>query len=273
MNGPFFQFPLCALSFPASEWDRLDQVISFCCLEVGKRRWEKFNQIEKKLRRQDLLGMISCICEMDLTNETHHHLVAGAQLLEVKIGNIRRVVASHERLAHFVREFERKHGTDTQVRLAQKFVFEARDNKGMSYQELSVLAGIYSKIGATKGPVRITREEIWRRALGFKSKRVFSVEMRDRQAWITPRQVRSIIERLHERRFFARLTFARRQTFYSHRLSAKQLADDICVQKVQRDLVRRARIRANDALTKRIQAARQRIAARDAAEGAADAAT
>jgi hypothetical protein len=273
MNGPFFQFPLCALSFPASERERLDQIISFCCLEVGKRRWDKFNENEKKLRRQDPLGIISCICEMDLTNETHQQAVAGAQLLEVKIRSVRQVIACRDRLAYFVRELEGKHGKDTQVRLAQKFVFEARDNKGMSYQELAVLAGIYGKIGAAKGPVRITREEIWRRALGFKSKRVFSVEMRDRQAWITPRQVRSIIERLHERRFFARLTFARRQTFYSHRLSAKQLADAICFQKVQRDLVRQARMQANDALTKRIQAARQRIAARDATEDAADAAT
>jgi hypothetical protein len=210
---------------------------------------------------------------VDLTNNTHQQAVAGAQLLEVNIRNIRGVVASHERLAHFVREFERKHGADVQIRLATKFVFEARDNKGVSYQELAVLAGIYGKIGAGKGPVRITREEIWRRALGFKSKRVFSLEMIDRQVWITSRQVRSIIERLHSRRFFARLTYARRHTYYSHRLTANQLADAVFAQKLQPELARRARILANDALTKRIQAARQSIAAPDAAEGAADAAT
>jgi hypothetical protein len=210
---------------------------------------------------------------MDLTNDAHQQVFVGAELLEIKILNVRVIIAEHERLATFVREFEQKHGRDVQVRVATKFVFEACYNKGMSYQELAVLTGIYGKIGAAKGPVRITREEIWRRALGFKSMQVFSMEMQDRQAWITPRQVRSIIERLHERGFFARLTFARRETFYSHRITAKQLADDICFQKVQRHLARQARMRANDALTKRIQAARQSIAARDAAPDAAHRAT
>ena len=143
----------------------------------------------------------------------------------------------------------------------------------MSYRELAVLAAIYSKIGAAKGPVRITREEIWRRALGFKSKRVFLVEMRDRQAWITERQVRSIIERLHDRKFFARVTYARRQTYYSHRLTAIQLADAVFAQKLQPELARQARIRANDALTKRIQAERRRLASQEAGDHAADGAT
>jgi hypothetical protein len=154
--------------------------------------------------------------------------------------------------------FERKHGADAQVRLATKLVF---------------LAGIYSKIGAAKGPVRITREEIWRRALGFKSTRVFSVEMRRCQVCITSRQARSIIDRLQDRGFFARITYARRQTYYSHRLTADQLADAIVTRKLQRERARQARIRANDALTKRVQTDRRRLAAPFAADGATQAAT
>jgi hypothetical protein len=273
MSGRFFQFPLCALSFPGSEWARLNNIISFCCLEIGKQQWEKFNQIERDLRREQPPDSIFCTCEIDLTNDAHQQAVAGAQRLKIIIQDICWIVANHARLALFIGEFEKKQGADAQVRLATNFVFEARDNKGMSYRELAVLAAIYSKIGAAKGPVRITREEIWRRALGFKSKRVFLVEMRDRQAWITQRQIRSIIERLHDRRFFARVTYARRQTYYSHRLTAIQLADAVFAQKLQPELTRQTRIRANDALTKRIQAARQSIAARDAAQDAADAAT
>jgi hypothetical protein len=260
MNGRFFQFPLCALSSQGSERDRLSNIISFCCLEVGKRQWQRFRQIEKDLRREHPPSEIYCVCEIDLTNDAHQQAVAGAQHLKITIRDVSGVVADHEHLAHFIREFERKHGADAQVRLATNFVFEARDNKGMSYRELAVLAAIYSKIGAAKGPVRITREEIWRRALGFKSKRVFSVEMGDRQAWITQRQVRSIIERLHDRKFFARVTYARRQTYYSHRLTANQLADAVFAQKLRPQLARQARIRANDALTKRIQAERHRLA-------------
>jgi hypothetical protein len=273
MRGRFFQFPLCALSFPGSERERLDQITSFCCLEVGKRQWQKLSQTEKDLWRQIPPSLIYCTCEIDLGNDAHQEAVAGARLLEIKIGNIHGVLASHERLSHFIREFERKHGADAQVRLETKLVFEARDNKGLSYPELTVLAAIYGKIGVAKGPVRITREEIWRRALGFKSKRVFSAEIGDLQPLVTKRQVRSMIERLHDARFFARLTYARRQSYYSHRLTADQLADAVVIQKLQRERARQARIRANDALTKRVQADRRRLAASDAADGATDAAT
>ena len=207
MSPRFFQFPLCALSFPGSERDRLNNVSSFCCLEVGKQQWQTFNQLEKHLRREQQPSDMFCTCKIVLTNDAHQHAVAGAQRLGITINDICGMVANHARLAGFRHEFERKHGADAQVRLATNFVYEARDSKGMSYQELAVLAAIYSKIGAAKRAVRITREEIWRRALGFKSKRVFLVEMRDRQPWITERQVRSIIEHLHDRKFFARVTY------------------------------------------------------------------
>ncbi len=273
MSGRFFQFPLCVLSFPGSEREQLDDIISFACVEVGKKQWQRFSQIEKDLRREQQPSKIHCTCKIDLADDAHQQAVAGAQQLKVIIRNIHGIVAEHACLTRFIHEFERKHRPDAQVRLATNLVFEVRDNKGMSYSQLAVLAAIYSKIGAAKGPVRITREEIWRRALGFKSKRVFSVEMRDRQAWVTQRQVRSIIERLHDRKFFARVTYARRQTYYSHRLTADQLAKAVITQKLQRARARRARIRANDALTKTIQAERRRLAAPEAADGAADAAT
>jgi hypothetical protein len=270
MTGRFFQFPLCALSFPASEQDRLDQIVSFCCLEVGRRRWERFSQREKDLRRQDPLGRISCICEMDLTNEAHQQAVAGAELLEINPGGIRSLVASHERLADFVREFEQKHGADARVRLASKLVFEARDHKGISYVELVVLCAIFSKIGANKAPVRITRDEIWRRALGYKSEAVFRVEAGDHLFKLTKRLVRSTIDRLHNRKFFARITFARRGTYYSHRMNSKALADHIFTTKIQRSLARQARLHADADLTKRIQAERHKLAGLDATEGATE---
>jgi hypothetical protein len=99
---------------------------------------------------------------MDLTNEAHQQTVAGAELLEINPGGVRSLVASHERLGQFIREFEQKHGPDARVRLATDLVFEARDGKGISYWELAVLGAIYSKVGAARGAVRITRDEIWR---------------------------------------------------------------------------------------------------------------
>ena len=142
------------------------------------------------------------------------------------------MLASHAQLSQFIKEFEERHGRDARVRIRTDWLFEVRDNKGMSYPELAVLAAIYCKIGAARGPVRILQDEIWKRAHGFKSDRVFRAEMnRRRKPFLTPRQVRSIIERLHGRHFFARVTFGRRQTYYSNRLSNKELADRFLRQK------------------------------------------
>ena len=79
MNRRFFQFPLCALSVPSSERARLNNIISFCCLEVGKQQWQKFSQIEVDLRRQQQSDQIHCICEIDLANDAHQYALAGAR--------------------------------------------------------------------------------------------------------------------------------------------------------------------------------------------------
>src|SRR5438094_5804944 len=83
MSRRFFQFPLCALSFPGSERERLDNIISFGCVEVGKKQWQKFRQIEKDLRREQQPSEIYCRCKIDLANDAHQQAVAGAQQLKV----------------------------------------------------------------------------------------------------------------------------------------------------------------------------------------------
>ena len=110
MTGRFFQFPLCALSFPGTERERLDHIISFCCLEVGKQQWQQFKQIEKDLRREQPPDQIRCQCKIDLRNDVHQQAVAGAQRLKIIIFEINGIVADHARVAPFIREFQRKHG-------------------------------------------------------------------------------------------------------------------------------------------------------------------
>jgi hypothetical protein len=265
----YFQFPLCALSFAQESKKGVDCIISFACVEVGKERWQKFSENERGARKSVLADPAVCSGSVDLENDEQLQAVAGCEYLNVCAGNVRIMLASHAQLSRFIKEFERRHGTDARVRIRTDWLFEVRDNKGMSYPQLAVLAAIYSKIGAARGPVRILQDEIWKRAHGFKSDRVFRAEMnRRRRPFLTPRQVRSIIERLHGRHFFARVTFGRRQTYYSNRLSNKELADRIFAAKIQPSLARQVRIRADADLTNRIQAARRKLAGSDATEGA-----
>ena len=260
MKQRYFQFPLCALSFVADTKKRLHYIISFACVELGKKQWQKFNATEKRLRRSIPPSPQSCVGRINLGNDEHLQVVAGAERLQIIIRNVERVLADHATLSRFIKEFEARHGTDAQVRIRTHWVFETRNGKGMSYQELAVIAAIYSKIGASRRPVRILRDDIWKRAHGFKSDRVFREEMNGQRPFVTRRQVRSIIDRLDARKFFARVTYARRQTYYSHRMSAKELSEAVFQLKTQRDVARRDSRTANAALTRRIQAERRRLA-------------
>jgi len=83
------------------------------------------------------------------------------------------------------------------------------NNTGLNYREFSILCAINSVIGKLRSrPRRITEPNILARAAGFKSWKVAKRELaRDesrKEQLLTPSQVRYTLERLHERRFFAR---------------------------------------------------------------------
>jgi hypothetical protein len=195
----------------------------------------------------------------------------GCEELGIIPPNLRVVWDDYCDLADFADAWEQRHGPDAKVRIVTDLVFEALEGTSISYDELAVLAGIYSKVGSKEGPVRITREEIWWRSLGCKSKRVFKQETNAYGFERTERQVRDIIDRLDERKFFARVTFGRRHTYYSHRLSQKELEDRVFASKVYRARARQARIARNAELTRRIQEERRKRAGDNAAEGATEA--
>lgn len=250
---------------PDSETDRLNCIIDFGCVEVGKREWNTLSEFEKQLWRENPLAAWRS-SKVDLTKDSHLETLIGAHRLNVRFSDVRGPIARHARLERHLRAFEQRHGGDVRVRLATDLVFEARDESGISFAEIAVLSGIYSKVGAAKTPVRITREEIRRRAHGCKSKNVFQAEMSNRAIFLTERQTRSIIDRLHQRGFFARLTFARRQTYYSNRLTADQLAEAVFQLKTRAAKTRYTRIQANSDITSRIRAERHRLAGSDPTE-------
>jgi hypothetical protein len=270
MDAHYFHFPLCLLSFGGGIEERLNGIISLACVEMGVKQWRKFSPDERNARHRLPPPPDSCTCRIDLGKEDQLQVVAGCEFLNLVCRNAKGVLTDYARVTRFIKDFERRHGTDARVRIRKDWMFEVRDNKGMSYPELAALAAIYSKIGASKKPVLITREEIWKRAHGYKSDRVFRAEINGRCPFVTLRKVRSIIERLHDRRFFARITYGRRQTYYSHRMSGAALAERVFASKMQRSVASRARRLADAALTKQIQAGRRKLASPDATEGATD---
>jgi hypothetical protein len=259
MSRRYFQFPLCALSYSASERERLDHIISYACVEHGKRRWHKASSEERRRYRSARESPAKSESGINLRDDVHLQTTMGASHINVKIGSVTDMLERHQRLANFISSFEQQHRRDAQVRIVTNWVFEARDKRGISYIELAALIAIYSKIGAKKSALRITQDEIWRRAQGFKSHLVFQAAS-NFTAKFTKGQIRSAVARLHARKFFSRVTYARRQTFYSHRLTASQLADSIVKKKTLGFAAAKARKLADEAVTLRVRAELNRLA-------------
>jgi hypothetical protein len=263
MSRRYFQFPLCTLSYGATEQECLNHIISYACVEHGKRKWWKSSSEERRVYRSAKESPVAANRYINLKDDAQLSAAMGASHLGMTIGSGSGIVESHKRLANFISSFEKRYGRDARVRIVTDWVFEARDKQGISYIELATLVAIYSKIGAKKSAVRITRDEIWRRAHGCKSKLVFEAAHGERmRPLFTPRQIRAAVDRLHARRFFSRLTFARRQTFYSHRLTASQLADSVVQKKTLGSAAAKARELAGEAVTQRVREELHRLTQR-----------
>ena len=230
MDKRYFQFPLCLLSFGRDVNERLSGIISLGCVELGAKLWHQFSPAKQNSWRYNP-PIRFCTSEIHLGKDEELQVIAGCEYLKIGCYDIKDILAEHAQVTRFIRDFECKHGTDARVRIRTDWLFEVLANTGMSYPEFAVIAAIYSKIGATKTPVRITHEEIWIRALGFKSYRVFRTQWDGRPLFLTQRQVRSIVKRLHARKFFARVTYRRRLTYYSNRMTSAALAEQVLKRK------------------------------------------
>jgi len=177
----YFQFPLCLLGFGEDYKERLQYIVSYCLYEHARRM---------KSARSPSLKQAATF--LGVTIQCLHDDIIG----QWKQANA------------FVREREGRYGKDPLVRIATTLLWEAHDNTGLSYREFSVLCAINSTIGSRLKPMRITEPRIRARAAGFKSwddvKSELPSEQLIEEELLTPHQVRYTLEKLHQRKFFAR---------------------------------------------------------------------
>ena len=182
----YFHFPLCLLAFPTDYKDRLQYIVSYCLCEHAQR-----------LSRTSATALWhTAICET-------------GKFLHVNIGSYVTTTERWQVATEYVRDWESRYGKDATVRISTSLLWEARNNTGLTYREFSILCATNSVIGKRRSvPRRITEPTIRARAGGFKSWKVANCELaRDesrKEQLLTPSQVRYTLERLHERRFFAR---------------------------------------------------------------------
>ena len=187
MKQGYFQFPLCLLAFGNDYKSRLQHIVSYCLCEQARRaHWDFANLPEKNV----------------LLNKA-------ATFLNVTIASHACTIDGWKEAVRFVYQWERQYGKDASVRIATVLLWEAHNNRGLSYREFSILCAINSIIGNQRStPRRITEPSIRVRAAGCKSWEVAKRELltegvRKQRLW-TLHQVRYTLEKLHQRKFFAR---------------------------------------------------------------------
>jgi len=258
----YFQFPLCALSFGPTLDERLNAIITYSVAEAGSRLFRKLTAAEQ----QDFLAQRRQAGPMpsgfNKHSWVHQATLFGAQALNVTLGHFVGLVDEYHRLREYIAAFEARHGRDAKVRIKTAWLFAARDHRGISYREFSVLCGIFSVIGDKKLAI-ITRNRIRRCALGYRTQAIMDSELprrTDKAHPLTERQLRDTIEQLHRNRFFARCTVARRITYYSIRLDNEAMRKKVLERRTHAGFFRASQAAQNQALTAAIEQQRREVA-------------
>jgi hypothetical protein len=161
-------------------------------------------------------------------NSEHRAVVLGMVLLNVGDGHVDKYLSDHAETRNFISKLVSQDGPQPELRMPAELVWEIVKGTGISWLEFAALAAIRSKIGAKKYPVRITRQVIQCRMLGYKSTEIMERELANRTDGLKPltfRQINYILDKLDERKFFARARADHWHTYYSHRMTQAQLED------------------------------------------------
>jgi hypothetical protein len=186
MSRGFFHFPLCLLAFGEDYKQRLQHIMSYCLYEHAKRSNPDFPKVARKSQLDD-----------------------AATFLDINIGSHNGTIARWRTADSFLCRWEGRYGKDPRVRIGTSLLWEAHNTTGASYREFSILCAINSIIGHRRSiPKRITEPSIQVRAAGFKSWNVAQLELScdplGKGTLLTVNQVRYTLEKLHQRKFFAR---------------------------------------------------------------------
>jgi hypothetical protein len=182
----YFHFPLCLLGFRSDYKDRLQHIVSYCLCEQAER-----------------------LSRTSAAPAGNAALDEAAKFLHVSISSHDATIRRWEAATSFIRQRQTRYGRDASVRIATALLWEAHNNTGLTYREFSILCAINSILGNRHcTPRRITEPSIRVRAAGFKSWTIANRHFRSDESrtarLLTPYQVRYTLQRLHERKFFAR---------------------------------------------------------------------
>ena len=262
---PYFQLPLSAFAYGASPEDRLGAIICYGIFQIGMNRVRSSTpqEIARRIKAARQAGQLSDAFQL---GDCYQNAIAcGVAAAGCTFQGPEVIMMGNTLIHGFHEEFERRYGPEPLVRLRTDLVFEARYGRGITPEELAVLAGIYSVIGNKRTPVHITQNRIRCRALGYKSLEVMKNALpnrKDNAKPMTQWRLRAMLDRLQARKFFVRATYGQRQSYYSHRMTDEQLRAavvDLKLKRSARETAQWARHRQDEAMTAAIRECREKL--------------
>jgi hypothetical protein len=253
----YIQFPLPLLAYHADVYQRLVSIISYGAVEAGVALLRKLSDTEVRETAKAAAQRFNV--RVQRSNDRQVAAVLGCDLIWIKPGSVAGMVQQRHDAEGFLNAFKAKHGGQPLVRVRKDFVFDARDHK-LSYREFATYAALLSCIGSKQYPVRVTREQIQARMLGYKTSAVMRAALPERADGATPltiRQVGYTLDQLHERGFFVRARANERQTFYSIRHKQEAMEAAVFRSKTYRHTFHRKRRERDKSLIERIKAERR----------------
>lgn len=218
----YLNFPLCCLTYPGKNY--LDLVIAYSVVKYSQKIEES---LDPRLCRYDK----DYPHGFDDSNEEHIKILLGAAELNEKIQSIPYLLDRFELMDKHVTEFEDKYGNDAYCSIGKELIYETK-NKIFSEELFRILCAIQSVLGKKTQFSRITKETIRFRMWGYKSKKIFEAKNPSDIKLFTDRVIGKRIELLVAKGFVTKFTYAKRETYFSTRLSEDELIEKVRDKKI-----------------------------------------
>ena len=167
-------------------------------------------------------------------------LLLGIHFCGITLRSAAHIVRTHALAETFLADWRAKGRTVPMVRVGTTLLFEARDGKGISYRDFATLCAVNAALGK-KPFAAITQPRIRAGMLGYSSSTwLFDEEgnltrngeslLQEREDGAVPlsrKQMRTTLDRLERRHFFARFLASPRRTFFSRSLTNIELAKEL----------------------------------------------
>lgn len=219
----YFTFPLPLLDFGAEEKGRLQNIVSYSMLRMGRAYTGDAPELLKQI--------LSNGTPPDFRNiDDHKAVVIGGHLLNVAVGAVAASLNRAKDAQSFIEDHEMRYGNSPLVMVSSTLLWGCHNEDDPPYRLFSALCGILSVIGVKKMPIRITRDMVIARQLGYKSPEVQKQAFRKRQDGAEPltvQQVRDVLYDLEIRGLIARCHASPRVVYFSTTQNRDDLRESV----------------------------------------------